>query len=84
MGSGKVVDQVRNVPAFSAVDVESGIRVAVADDGKGFVVAESARMPGHIGLVAVRERAQLAGGWCRIVSEPGTGTQIEFWVPLNL
>ena len=67
-----------------AEGVESGIRVAVADDGKGFVVAESARMPGHIGLVAVRERAQLAGGWCRIVSEPGTGTQIEFWVPLNL
>ncbi len=67
-----------------AEGVDSGIRVAVADDGKGFVVAESARMPGHIGLVAVRERAQLAGGWCRIVSEPGTGTQIEFWVPLNL
>jgi len=41
-------------------------------------------MPGHIGLVAVRERAQLAGGWCRIASEPGTGTRIEFWVPLNL
>ena len=64
--------------------VDGGIRVEVGDDGTGFVVAESVRMPGHIGLVAMRERAQLAGGWCRIVSEPGNGTRIEFWVPMSL
>ena len=64
--------------------VENGIRVEVRDDGKGFVVAESARLPGHIGLVAVRERAQLAGGWFHIESEPGTGSKIEFWVPMSL
>src|SRR5256886_16049069 len=62
---------------------DSGIRAAAADDGKGFVVAESARMPGHIGLVALREQPQPAGGCCRVVSEPGTGTQIEFWGPPN-
>jgi signal transduction histidine kinase len=64
--------------------VEGGIRVQVTDDGTGFVVAESVRVPGHIGLVAMRERAQLAGGWCRVESEPGAGTKIEFWVPLSL
>ena len=64
--------------------VDGGIRVEVGDNGTGFVVAESVRMPGHIGLVAMRERAQLAGGWCRIVSEPGNGTRIEFWVPMSL
>ncbi|TMD37095.1 MAG: hypothetical protein E6I81_02205 [Chloroflexi bacterium] len=64
--------------------VDGGIRVAVNDDGTGFVVAESVRVPGHIGLVAMRERAQLAGGWCRIESEPGAGTKVEFWVPLSL
>ena len=67
-----------------AETVDGGLRVDVTDDGKGFVVAESVRVPGHIGLVAMRERAQLAGGWCRIQSEPGTGTKIEFWVPLSL
>jgi signal transduction histidine kinase len=61
-----------------------GIRVEVRDNGTGFVVAESIRVPGHIGLIAVRERAQLAGGWCRVESEPGTGTKLEFWVPLSL
>lgn len=64
--------------------LDSGVRVEISDNGTGFVVAESERIPGHIGLVALRERAQLAGGWCRVESEPGTGTRIEFWVPLTL
>jgi signal transduction histidine kinase len=67
-----------------AEELESGIRIEVRDDGTGFVVAESIRLPGHIGLVAVRERAQLAGGWCRVETEPGTGTRLAFWVPLAL
>ena len=64
--------------------VDGGVRVVVSDNGTGFVVAESARIPGHIGLVAMRERAQLAGGWCHVESEPGTGTKVEFWIPLSL
>ncbi|HEV2475314.1 MAG TPA: ATP-binding protein [Candidatus Dormibacteraeota bacterium] len=67
--------------AVVAEGVDGGLRVEIADDGTGFVVAESVRVPGHIGLVAMRERAQLAGGWCRIESEPGAGTRIRFWVP---
>ena len=67
-----------------AEEADGGLRVEVRDDGTGFVVAESVRLLGHIGLVALRERAQLAGGWCRIESEPGAGTKIEFWVPLSL
>jgi signal transduction histidine kinase len=64
--------------------VDGGVRCEITDDGTGFVVAESARIPGHIGLVAMRERAQLAGGWCHLESDPGTGTRIEFWIPLSL
>jgi signal transduction histidine kinase len=64
--------------------VEGGVRVDVADDGTGFVASESARIPGHIGLVAMRERAQLAGGWCHVESDPGAGTRVEFWIPLSL
>ncbi|TMC34498.1 MAG: hypothetical protein E6J28_13235 [Chloroflexi bacterium] len=67
-----------------AEEADGGLRVEVRDDGTGFVVAESERLLGHIGLVALKERAQLAGGWCRIESEPGAGTKIEFWVPLSL
>ncbi len=58
-----------------------GVVIEVADDGTGFVVDEYMHVPGHLGLLAMKERAQLMGGWCRIVSEPGEGARVEFWVP---
>ena len=70
--------------SVKAVSGDGGIQVEVADDGTGFVVSESLYLPGHLGLVAMRERAQLAGGWCRFESEPGTGTRVTFWVPTSI
>lgn len=67
--------------SVKAATVNGGIQVEIADDGTGFVVSESLYLPGHLGLVAMRERAQLAGGWCRFESEPGTGTRVTFWIP---
>ncbi len=61
---------------------DGGIHGEVVDDGRGFVVSERDRLPGHLGLLALRERALLAGGWCEVTSEPGNGTKVEFWVPL--
>jgi signal transduction histidine kinase len=61
--------------------LDSGIHGRVVDDGRGFVVAERDQLPGHLGLLALNERALLAGGWCRIESEPGVGTTVEFWFP---
>ncbi|HSP09628.1 MAG TPA: ATP-binding protein [Candidatus Dormibacteraeota bacterium] len=68
----------------AAESTDGGIRVQITDDGTGFVVAESEHRPGHLGLLAMRERAQLAGGWCHIVSDPGAGAKVDFWVPQNL
>jgi signal transduction histidine kinase len=67
----------------AAAVIAGGIGVEVADNGTGFVVAESLYVPGHLGLLAMRERAQMAGGWCRIASDPGAGARVEFWVPTN-
>jgi signal transduction histidine kinase len=61
---------------------DGGIHGEVVDDGRGFVVGERDHLPGHLGLLALRERALLAGGWCEVTSEPGAGTKVEFWVPL--
>lgn len=59
-----------------------GVHGIVQDDGRGFVVAEREHLPGHLGLLALNERALLAGGWNKTLSEPGLGTTIEFWMPL--
>jgi PAS domain S-box-containing protein len=60
-----------------------GYLVRIADDGVGFDGGEDATGPGHIGLVAMRERAELAGGWLRIDSRLGIGTTVEFQIPAS-
>ena len=62
---------------------DSGVHGLVADNGKGFVVAERNNLPGHLGLLALKERALMAGGWYKIESQPGLGTTIEFWMPIT-
>ena len=62
---------------------KGGVYGAITDNGRGFVVAERDRLPGHLGLLALNERPLLAGGWAKITSEPGAGTIVEFWIPLH-
>ncbi|HEX7464462.1 MAG TPA: PAS domain S-box protein, partial [Actinomycetota bacterium] len=61
---------------------DNGMLLRVKDNGVGFdpeVVL--AGVPGHFGIVSMRERADIAGGRCDVVSAPGEGTTISFWVP---
>ena len=62
---------------------DSGVHGVVEDNGRGFVVGERDRLPGHLGLLALNERALLAGGWNTVKSEPGLGTTVEFWLPVS-
>jgi PAS domain S-box-containing protein len=58
-----------------------GFDVVVEDDGVGFdLQAARASAPGHRGLSSMVERAEAAGGWCRVESRPGR-TVVEIWVP---
>jgi PAS domain S-box-containing protein len=60
-----------------------GVFASIHDDGSGFSPGEpdAPGELGHLGLVAMRERAELAGGWLKIESVPNQGTQVEFWIP---
>jgi PAS domain S-box-containing protein len=61
---------------------DGGILLRVRDDGRGFDPERAAEeQPGHLGLVSMRERAELVGGKFRITSTPGAGTTVEAWVP---
>ncbi len=62
-------------------DHEAGFLLSIQDDGTGFAPNERQHMPGHLGLLAMRERAALAGGWAHIDSPPGAGTRVEVWIP---
>jgi signal transduction histidine kinase len=63
--------------------VDGAVHGLVVDDGRGFVVSERDHLPGHLGLLALNERALLSGGWTKIESEPGIGTRVEFWMPVG-
>jgi PAS domain S-box-containing protein len=62
---------------------DGGVCVRIRDDGRGFSPDDAERhRPGHLGLSAMRERTQTMGGWFRLESAPGSGTTVEFWMPL--
>jgi PAS domain S-box-containing protein len=65
--------------AVSAVD--KGILTRIADDGVGFEDDRRRPVAGHLGLVSMRERAEIAGGWLRITSAKGQGCVVEYWIP---
>ena len=60
-------------------------QVVIKDDGKGFDLAEVERSydrRGKLGLLNMRERAEMIGGRLSIESAPGKGTTISLNVPL--
>ena len=61
--------------------VEHQLRIAVADNGRGFVPADCPL--GSNGLASMKERMLKLGGCCEIKSQPETGTTIEFRLPLG-
>jgi PAS domain S-box-containing protein len=59
---------------------DAGFFVRIEDNGEGFD-ATRAPDPDHIGLISMRERAEIEGGWCRVQSVRGTGSIVEIWLP---
>ena len=57
------------------------IQVAVQDNGRGFDTA-APRRPGSLGLMGLKERADLVNASITILSAPGQGTRVELLVPL--
>ena len=60
------------------------LSLEVRDDGVGFdAEATNDVAPSSLGLIGMRERAQLVGGVLVVRSRPGEGTQLSVTVPLE-
>ena len=63
-------------------DEDDGFSLRISDDGRGFEGKDvTGSQPGHIGVPTMIERAEVAGGWCRLRSAPGQGATVECWLP---
>ena len=62
-------------------EVGKELEIELQDDGVGF--DQQAVQPGHYGLLGMRERLRLAGGWLDIQSEAGKGTCLLIKIPME-
>ena len=53
----------------------------VTDDGSGFDLVKAARRAKSVGLLSMRERAELIGGSLQVQSMPGKGTAVTLLLP---
>ena len=64
---------------------DGNICLEIADNGRSFHPdhAHEARKNGRLGLVSMRERAEMLGGTLEIKADPGNGTIVKAAVPVN-
>jgi signal transduction histidine kinase len=63
-------------------DGDDHVLLAISDDGVGISPSAYRAARGH-GLVGMRARARLAGGFLALKSQPGRGTTVEARVPIR-
>ncbi len=66
---------------------EGKVRVEVEDNGVGFDVGQvmsRARLGESAGIVGMKERAELLGGWLKVESAVGEGTRVLAEIPLGV
>jgi signal transduction histidine kinase len=77
--------QARHV-AVQLTETDGGVMATIVDDGLGFDtdrVRADARHGEHVGLLGMRERAELLGGQLTISASAGKGTTVRVTVPLT-
>lgn len=60
----------------------NGLRLAIEDNGRGFVPEQAKANGTHEGLSSMQRRLEELGGQFHLSSQPGSGTRVEFSVTL--
>jgi signal transduction histidine kinase len=65
--------------------VQGLVCCSIEDDGTGFDQSgiSSGKVPRGLGLLGIKERLQVLGGSCEILSAPGQGTKLNVKIPLE-
>lgn len=60
---------------------DAGLVLRVIDDGVGFDLVRATQRKGSVGLLSMRERAELIGGSLQVQAVPGGGTAVTLQLP---
>lgn len=85
VGNAKKHAQPKNV-WITAQSQEDALTLSVRDDGRGFDlenVEESFAQRGNLGLLNMKERAEIANATLTINSKPGKGTLVTLIIPIG-
>jgi signal transduction histidine kinase len=85
VGNAEKHSQAKNI-SISIKPMGGKLAVCVEDDGRGFdltQVEEAYAQRGNLGLLNMKERAEIARGKLAIESKPGRGTTVTLTVPLD-
>lgn len=74
--------QARKV-AVQLTRTEEGVQLSIADDGKGFDLANIRARSAGLGLVSIDERVRLLRGTVDIETQPGAGTIVMVRIPTS-
>ncbi len=65
---------------------QKGVKMSIEDNGIGFDPSRLSIGNGqrHLGLISMRERAEILGGTLEVYTAPGKGTTVDVRIPANL
>lgn len=65
------------------LQTKRGIGLSLSDDGQGLEVDQQHKRPSGLGLASMAERVEILKGTFRLKANPGQGTEVYAWVPLD-
>ena len=67
-----------------SAQVDGGLQIVICDNGHGFEPGTVPNTSDHLGLRQMRERLAAFHGRLTLLSQPGAGTELRVWLPIDV
>ena len=72
-----------NIVSVQSTQVDGGLQIIIRDNGRGFEPGSVDTAGDHLGLRQMRERLSALHGRLTILAQPGAGTELRIWLPVE-
>ncbi len=67
-----------------STQVDGGLQLFIRDNGRGFDLGAVDNASNHLGLRQMRERLATFQGRLTVLTQPGAGTELRIWLPIDV